>query len=325
MRQDQEPVGSDLSISVVICAYTERRWDDVLAAVDSVRTQQRPPHEIIVVVDHNPILYSRLRSTLTDALVVENRFQRGLSGGKDTGVGIATGDIVAFLDDDATAEPGWLRYLVAGYAQPDVIGVGGLTLPAWETRRPTWFPREFDWTVGCTFVGREPGRVRNLLGGNASFLRTVFTLAGGFPADIGRSAADRRPLGCEETEFCIRLAQRCPGTSYVFEPRAVIHHRVPLERCEFRYFRTRCYAEGLSKAQVTRSVGMTDGLASERRYATVTLRRGAARGLVEAVHGDVTGLARSGAIATGLLCTTAGYVAGSFSRRRRQPIIAGTA
>jgi glucosyl-dolichyl phosphate glucuronosyltransferase len=310
VRRDQESARSTLPVSVVICAYTEKRWDDVLAAVDSVRAQELPPHEIIVVVDHNPVLLSRLRTAVADALVIENRFQRGLSGGKNTGIEVATGVVVAFLDDDAVAEPGWLRHLVAGYTQPDVIGVGGLTLPLWETCRPAWFPEEFDWTVGCTFVGREPGRVRNLLGGNASFLREVFALAGGFPEDIGRSAAHRRPLGCEETEFCIRLAQRCPGTSFLFEAGAVIHHRVPMQRCGFRYFRTRCYAEGLSKAQVTRSVGVADGLASERRYAAVTLRRGAARGLLEAVHGDFNGLARSAAIATGLLCTTAGFAVG---------------
>ena len=118
MRRDQGSVrSSSLSASVVICAYTEERWDDVLAAVGSVRAQQLPPHEIIVVVDHNPALYSRLRTALADALVVENRFQRGLSGGKNTGVEVATGDVVAFLDDDAVAEHAWLPHLVAGYAQ----------------------------------------------------------------------------------------------------------------------------------------------------------------------------------------------------------------
>ena len=100
----------------------------------------------------------------------------------------------------------------------------------------------------------------------------------------------------------------------------MIHHRVPLQRCGFRYFRTRCYAEGLSKAQVTRSVGMADGLASERRYAAITLRRGAARGLAEAIRGDVTGLARSGAIATGLLCTTTGFAVGSLRGGHRPAV-----
>ncbi len=89
-----------------------------------------------------------------------------------------------------------------------------------------------------------------------------------------------RPLGCEETEFCIRLTQRMPGAVLLFEPSAGIGHRVPAARETFRYFRARCYAEGLSKALVTRSVGSGDGLASERSYAFRTLPLGALKGLV---------------------------------------------
>ena len=40
-------------ISVVICAYTEDRWDDLVAAVASVQGQSESPREIVVVVDHN--------------------------------------------------------------------------------------------------------------------------------------------------------------------------------------------------------------------------------------------------------------------------------
>ena len=97
--------------------------------------------------------------------------------------------------------------------------------------------------------------VRNLLGGNASFRREVFDRVGGFTSGIGR-AQGKRPLGCEETEFCIRLNQQMPGAVLLFDNRAVIWHRVPAERTRFAYFRRRCYAEGLSKAMVTRSVGV---------------------------------------------------------------------
>ena len=306
-----------LSVCVVICAYTCDRWDDVLAAVASVRSQRTAPEEIVVVVDHNPDLYSRLRPVLPDVTVVENRYQRGLSGGKNTGVEVTSSDVVAFLDDDAVAHPDWLGYLRDAYVDDCIAGVGGTTLPLWESARPRWFPEEFDWVLGCTFTGREPGPVRNLLGGNASFRREVFSVAGGFPTDIGRTSAQQRPLGCEETEFCIRVSQHRPDWTFVFEPRAVIWHRVPAARERFDYFRSRCFAEGLSKAAVTRSVGVADGLSVERRYTTRTLTRGLARGLGEALRGDRTGAERSYAIAVGLLAAAAGYARGGVSLRRR--------
>jgi GT2 family glycosyltransferase len=303
------------SVSVVICAYTDERWNDVLAAVRSVQAQRVPPHEILLVIDHNPSLHARLAGALPEVQVVENRGEQGLSGGKNTGVALAGGEVVAFLDDDAVAEPDWLGQLLAGYSKPEVVGVGGLTLPLWGTGRPQWFPEEFDWVIGCTFVGRQPGVVRNLLGGNASFRREVFDIAGGFPSQLGRTARDRRPLGCEETEFCIRVSQRRPGAVFVFEPDAVIWHRAPVARERFSYFRSRCYAEGLSKALVSRSVGVADGLSTEWQYTLVTLRRGVVKGLGDAVRGDPTGLVRAGAIIVGLIATTAGYVVGTVRQR----------
>jgi GT2 family glycosyltransferase len=309
------------SISVVICAYTEERWDDVLAAVHSVQTQSLPPDEIVVVVDHNPALHARLAAALR-VRVVENHAAPGLSGGKNTGVAVTAGDVIAFLDDDAVADPEWLRRLATGFDDPDVIGVGGLTLPAWETVRPPWFPPEFDWVLGCTYTGRQPGQVRNLLGGNASFRRQAFDAVGGFPEHIGRSSGKPRPLGCEETEFCIRVHQSLPRSRFLFEPGAVIRHRVPAARGSFAYFRSRCYAEGLSKALVTGSVGVADGLATELAYTRVTLRRGVLSNLRRAGGGHPDGLTRAAAILVGLACATAGYAVGVVQRppARHRPI-----
>ncbi len=304
-------------ISVVICAHTEQRWAQTLAAVESVRLQSFADRETIVVVDHNPALLGRLTAALPDVAVAENRELPGLSGGKNTGIALARGEIVAFLDDDAVAHPDWLTFFADSYADPAVAGVGGLTLPRWASRRPGWFPREFDWVVGCSYLGMPESRapVRNLLGGNASFRRTAFDAVGGFANGIGR-AAGKRPLGCEETEFCIRLSQHAPSSVFLFDNRAVIWHLVPAARCRMRYFRSRCYAEGLSKAQVTASVGAADALSAERRYTTRTLPAGAARGLADLLRGHPAGLGRTAAIIVGLATTTAGYLAGSVRSRR---------
>ena len=184
--------------SVVVCVYTEDRWDQICAAVQSVRLQSRPAAEIIMVVDYNRPLYDRLVAAMPDVTVVENTAAKGLSGARNTGVARARGEIIAFLDDDATADQDWLKFFDDAYANPAIVGVGGLTLPDWQTARPWWMPEEFYWVVGCNYLGMPPSMepVRNLLGGNMSFRRGVFDLVDGFQSGIGRTA-HKRPLGCE--------------------------------------------------------------------------------------------------------------------------------
>lgn len=305
---------------MVICVYTEDRWEDVLAAVASVRAQSRPALEILLVVDHNRALLDRLAGEYEEAgdvRVLANAGPRGLSAGRNTGIAASHGEVIAFLDDDAVAERDWLRRFADGYADPRVMAVGGRTVPVWASgRRPVWFPEEFDWVVGCTYKGLPSGRVRvrNVLGGNASFRRAAFAAAGGFATGIGRNG-DRRPLGCEETELCIRLTRAVPGAVLLIDDRAVIHHRVPAGRERFGYFRTRTYAEGLSKALVTRSVGAGKGLESERRYAGRVLPAGVARGLRDALLARPGGAGRAGAIVAGVLTAAGGYVVGSVRAR----------
>jgi len=195
-----------------------------------------------------------------------------------------------------------------------VIGVGGASLPMWLEKQPTWFPEEFNWVVGCSYRGLpvSTATVRNLIGCNMSFRRELFDAVGGFRNGIGR--VDTRPLGCEETELCIRTNQHWPERIMLYEPKARVHHRVPGNRAQWGYFFSRCYSEGLAKAFVSQFVGAKDGLASEWEYSMKTLPQGVIRGVTEAtVSRDPTGLARACAIVAGLTVTAAGYVVGRVS------------
>jgi glucosyl-dolichyl phosphate glucuronosyltransferase len=301
---------STVRASVVICAFTEDRWDDLTAAVGSVRGQGRHAHQIIVVIDHNEALLERALTTFTDAVVVPNAGKPGLSGARNTGVALATGDVVAFLDDDARARPDWLARLLDSYGDPAVQGVGGAALPRWPASgRPRWFPPEFDWVVGCSYTGLPTGRaeVRNPIGAGMSIRRSAFEQVGGFSDGLGRIGSI--PLGCEETEFGIRLRRDVPAAVVLYEPAAVVEHRVTPVRATWRYFRRRCFAEGLSKAVVARRVGKESALAAEKVYVT--------RALPHAIRRDLRSPARwsrVGTIVLGVALTAAGYARGSVAR-----------
>lgn len=299
--------------TVVICAHTEERWDDIVAAVASVDAQRRPADQLVLVIDHNPTLHTRAQEAFPHALVVANDGPRGESGARNAGVAVAEHPIVVFLDDDAQADPGWLEALLPWYDDPEVLGVGGAAEPDWDTARPRWFPLEFDWVVGCSYRGLPTGAapIRNLMGCNMSIRRDVIERAGGFYSGLGRTGNDG--FGCSETEFCLR-ARRLLGGRFVFEPRARIRHRVPDGRTTWRYFTTRCRHEGRSKAHLADREGTDDALALERAYVRRTLPAGVGRGLADLVRGDPAGVARSLAIVAGTASTATGYLAGLTSR-----------
>lgn len=310
-------------ISVIVCAYTELRWDDLLNAVDSLHAQTHPASEIILVIDHNPALYERAQAQFPDLTVVTNTEKRGLSGARNSGIAVARGDLIAFMDEDAVADAEWLEHLNAGFLDPKTIGVGGAIIPWWIVKQPAWFPEEFNWVVGCTYRGmpESTSPVRNLIGCNMAFRSEVFSQAGGFRSEIGRVGTF--PAGCEETELCIRASQILPNHLFLFEPQAQVRHRVPAARTSMGYFTDRCYAEGLSKALVSRLVGAQNGLSSERSYTFNALPRGVLRGLKDAfVHGRWHGLGRAGAIIIGLGFTTAGYIVGRLMllRNKNRPV-----
>ena len=306
-----------LTTSVVICAYTEARWEQLCQAVSSVQAQRRPVDEIIVVIDHNDALLDRARVAFSSATVLANASSQGLSGARNTGIDASIGDIVCFLDDDAAAEEDWSTHLLAPYDDRGVLGVGGAATPTWETAEPAWWPGEFGWVVGCSYRGQPTttSPVRNLMGCNMSLRRTVLAAVGGFDTGLGRQGDNQ--LGCEETELCIRAGQLFPDGVFLHEPAAVVHHHVPGQRASWRYFRDRCRAEGISKAGVARRVGRSAALASETGYVRHVLPTGVLTNLGRSLHGDLAGVARAGAIVAGLGLTATGFLSARWAPRRQ--------
>ncbi len=307
--------------SVIVCAFADERLADTVRCVMSARAQEPPPGEVIVVVDHNEPLAQRLREQLPAAVnVLANAGEQGLSAARNTGIAAAAGGLIAFLDDDAVAHPGWLAGLLAGLEDPSVIGVGGRANAIWDGGQPAWFPDEFLWVVGCSYTGQpQAGEVRNPLGCNMAFRAEVFAAAGGFDTGMGRLG--KRPLGCEETELCLRASRRLPGTRFRLVAGAEIDHRVPQSRGRFRYFLSRCYHEGISKALV-RTLADTGSLGTERTYVTRTLPAAVLRALAQVLTGPGRRAAagRAGAVLAGLAASGLGYLRGHRLFRGREPL-----
>jgi Glycosyl transferase family 2 len=296
------------SVSVVIAAYSSDRWAQLRNAVASVGAQHRPAIEIIVVIDHNPELLGRAERELTDAEVVPNAGQRGASGARNTGVARSRGEVVAFLDDDACASSEWLETMIVHFADPAVAGVGGRVDPLWATERPSWFPGEFDWTVGASYSGmpEATAQVRNVWSNNMALRRAAFDAAGGFREDFGKLGA----LSCpEDTELCLRVT----SGSWLYEPTSAVGHWVPAQRATLRYFLRRCYDESKGKAQIAIMDGAANSTSAERWYTLRVLPSAVGRGLRQAATGDRSGALRSAAIIGGFGMAAAGFAVGCLA------------
>lgn len=273
-------------------------------------SQQPSPGAVIVVVDHNDDLRARITRRFSDprVTVMANTAQRGLSHARNAGVTACATSLVAFVDDDAIPDPGWLANLRAAFDGGDVVVAGGHARPRWAAEEPRWLAPELLWTVGCSYAGMvREGAARNPLGCNMLFATAVFDRVGGFDPAVGRLGS--KPLGCEETELCLRARREQPGAGIVIVEGAEVEHLVTEERCRPRYVLRRCFYEGISKALV-RLLSDSSALDTERGYVTHALPAATLRALRAIPREGTTALLRALLIPASLLAAAAGYVLG---------------
>lgn len=305
-----------MNVSVIVCAYSMERWEDLVAAIRSCHQQTRAPQEVILVIDYNEELRARAVVEFTDTIVTMNSSVKGLSGARNTGVAIARSEIVVFLDDDAYAEPRWLENLVRPFEDQHVAGVGGWIIPHWPVDEPAWYPETFLWVLGCSYAGLPPDRshIRNPIGSNMALRKDVIDRVGGFSSGLGRISD--APLGGEETELCIRYGARYSDEYFVLARDAVVHHRVPRSRLTLHYFWRRCWSEGLSKAVIASLVGSDAGLAVERAHLLRAVPREVAQSIARAPRQASAMTRRVALIGIGGACTVAGFIWGRRTLRR---------
>jgi glucosyl-dolichyl phosphate glucuronosyltransferase len=305
----------NLTISVIICAYTMDRWKLLTKAVESARNQTYPALEVIVSIDHNDDLFAAASQELATpedvpgvpVTVIRNRYDGRLGSARNSAAEIARGDVLAFLDDDARANSTWLENLVVPYGDDDVAAVGGAPLPDMATWRPRWFPPEFDWVFGCSYVGlpTSAAPVRRLIGASMSARRHLLAEIGGFHSD-----------NHDDMDMCHRLAVRAADAKIIYQPAAVVMHHVPAERLTWHYFWRRCFFVNRGKVAAFRGMENAASLSAERSFARQMLTNGVRRELRRLAHGDLAAPARMGAMVAGMFLAGLGYAVGTVEYDR---------
>lgn len=264
--QEKNVTGAARSdITVVVCVYDMARLREIDLCLASLRRQTLAPAEVVVVVDGCEPLAAELMHRYRDIALVPLPQNQGLSAARNAGLARVHTPWVAFLDDDAYAEPDWLANLAQAHAETGAVGVGGWVEPLFVEGRPRWFPSELLWTVGCSHAGLPTSRtvVRNVFGGCALMSTDALLSQGGYDETVGRKGDDAR--GGEEADLCLRIRETQPDAQFILEPTAVIHHHVPVVRSRIGYVLRRCHADGKAKAGMAHRLG-ADALSSETAF-----------------------------------------------------------
>jgi GT2 family glycosyltransferase len=211
---------AELTLSVVVITY--KRPDALRECLAGLSDQTTPPAQILVV-DQSPDDASRqVAMTIEGIEWIDNRANAGnMTSSRNVGLRAATGDVLAFLDDDAVPEPGWAAAVLDAFERrPDVGGVTGLTRVSGEAQAPgpevgRLMP---DGRVLGNFdVVAPETEVDHLIGANMSFRRHILDELGGLREDYPGTA-----MG-EDTDISLRV--RAAGWRLLYVPAAEVDHR----------------------------------------------------------------------------------------------------
>jgi len=246
------------TFSVVVCTYN--RAGLLGRTLESVFRQAYPRdrYEILVVNNNSTdrtgeiIGGAAARSPVPFTHLVERR--QGLSFARNLGIAHARSEYVAFLDDDAAADPTWLAALDDAITQHGAQVVGGRVEPVFPegAAPPAWFHDPYVRGFFGVDYRREGQPVRPirhplyLMGANIAYARRLFERFGGFNPRLGRKG--KRLLAAEETELN-RVLER-HGIALYYADGAVVRHLIEPDRLTRRDVRRKAYWGGISDALV---------------------------------------------------------------------------
>ena len=260
-----------LPVSAIIC--THNRAEYLGAAIDSLLQQDKSDFEVLVVDNASSdrtidVVEARLSNPRLKYIYEPSI---GLSIARNTGARCATGEILAYLDDDAVASPTWLSVLTRAFQNNEKLAVAGgkvtLLLPPGITL-PYWMSENLAGNLGKYDLGNQVVEITTAnmtpRGLNYSIRQTFLAQIGGFNVNLGR--VGKNLLSNEELVVTELALQQ--GWQVAYLPDAEVAHNVTSERLEPAWFLKRSWWQGISECyreQMAGTVGISQlGRGGER-------------------------------------------------------------
>ena len=249
-------------ISVIICTYNRDKYIYNVLKSLALGTLEHDAYEIILVdnnctdntrseVDH----FCNVFPQVSLRYFVETN--QGLSHARNRGIRESKGDILVYVDDDATVNPDYLKTYADWFAaHPETDAAGGPIIPHYETgAEPKWMTYFIKRLLtGYLYFGdkAKPFPGNNYPGGgNAAYRSRVFEKVGLYNVQLGRNGDSL--TGGEEKDIFDKMKRE--GMQFVYLPGAILYHSIPGYKLEPDYFNRLTIGIGLSERARTLRIG----------------------------------------------------------------------
>lgn len=257
-------------LSIVVSAYSFNRLKDLIEVIDAIQNQSYKPFELNLIIDKDERLFNAVKEHISinkfeNTNVIFNKENNGLSYSRNVGVLNSTGKIIAFIDDDAIPDINWAKNIVETFHNDSEVGaIAGEIIPLWEHKNMCWFPKELHWMISCSYV-MTPCEIQDVdrgFGANMAFLKELIVKAGMFDTNLGING--NRWIGGEDTKMFLSVKEY--GKRVVFNPYAIVHHKIYSSRIEFRNIAKRSFNGGLSVSVLKNYIDYNPKKSTENSY-----------------------------------------------------------